>query len=667
MKTKINHIILNTLVFASMLIVASCNYLDVDEYFDDTLKFDSVFTQKRYFEAYLWGTAAQLPDESKIFGHEYAPGITGADDIFTTMTPDIFRGLAFTLGYVTPENLRGMNIWDDMYKVIRKANLMLARMNECQDMTTLDRRNYTGYIHFLRGYAYYHILMNCGPAILVGDKVYESNLDGMAYNNYRATYDETVEYICSEFEKAAEYLPLKSSIAQFERPTKAAAYALIARLRLHAASPLFNGSAKTRFYFGKWQRSMDGTHYMNLNYDERKWALAAAACKRVMDMNMFKIYTVEADENTPELPANVPDAPFPAGAGDIDPFKSYSYMFTGDEAFKNNKEVIWGRISGEVQSYTQQSFPQYMGGYGAMALTQKLVDAYRMDDGRTIEEARTDGDYKEGPRDFTSGPRDFSDYHLESGIWQMYANREMRFYATVGFSGRYWPATSTTESQYRQVVVDFSMDGNCGKYTGNTADQGSGNYTCTGYVITKYISSYDAWKGNSSQRYEKGFPIIRYAEILLSYAEALNELTGAHSVTLPSGETYTVSRDETEIANAFNQVRYRAGLPGLTATELSTRDALFEAIQRERMVEFVGEGRRFYDVRRWGIYEDVDSEPIMGLNVDANKNAGFYQRTVVNERKYRDRVVHKRLLFLPIHKDELRKVPMLDQNPGYSN
>ena len=132
-----------------------------------------------------------------------------------------------------------MNIWSDMYKVIRKANLMLARMDECQDMTALDRRNYTGYIHFLRGYAYYHILMTCGPAILVGDEIFESNLEGPAYNTYRATYDETVEYICSELETAAAYLPLKASIAQFERPTKGAAYALIARLRLHAASTAF--------------------------------------------------------------------------------------------------------------------------------------------------------------------------------------------------------------------------------------------------------------------------------------------------------------------------------------------------------------------------------------------------------------------------------------------
>ena len=591
MKTKISQIISKGLLFAFIVLLGSCNYLDVDQYFDDTLKFDSVFTQKRYFEAYLWGAAGQLPDESRIFGHEYAPGITASDDIFTVMSSDIFRGSAFALGYVNPDNLRGMNVWSDMYKVIRKANLMLARMDECQDMTALDRRNYTGYIHFLRGYAYYHILMTCGPAILVGDEIFESNLDGPAYNTYRATYDETVEYICSELETAAAYLPLKASIAQFERPTKGAAYALIARLRLHAASPLFNGTSTARLYFGNWKRTYDKAYYINQNYSEEKWALAAAACKRVIDMNVYELFTVSKDQNTPQLPAGVPTENFPNGAGGIDPFKSYSHMFTGDEPFKNNNEVIWGRISEEVKGYTQQSFPQYMGGYNGMGLTQKMIDAYRMEDGKTIEEAMAVGEYKEGPNDFTSGPRDFSDYHLNGNIWQMYANREMRFYACVGFNGCYWPATSTTDGSYRLQTVKYCMDGNAGKYAGTV---GSDNYTPTGYVIKKYISSYDAWRGNSSERYEKGFPIIRYAEILLSYAEALNQLTTTHAITLPTGESYSLSRDVDEMAKAFNQVRYRAGLPGLTQAQLESPTEMFEQIKRERMVEFLGEGRRFY-------------------------------------------------------------------------
>ncbi|MCD7900366.1 MAG: RagB/SusD family nutrient uptake outer membrane protein [Bacteroides sp.] len=662
MKNKINQILLKSLFFVFIGLLSSCDFLSVDEYFDDTLKFDTVFTKKRYLESYLWGTAGQLPDESKIFGHEYAPGITAGDDIFTVMTSDIFKGMAFTLGQVTPDDLKGMDMWSSMYKIIRKVNLILARMDECEDMTTLDRRSFLGYAHFLRGYAYYHILMCYGPAILVGDKVYESNEEPEAYDTYRSTFDETVEYICSELETAAEYLPVKVSIAQFDRPTKGAAYSIIARVRLHAASQLFNGTDITRFYFGNWKRKTDNIPYINEVYSEYKWALAAGACKRVMDMGTYELFTVAKDANTPQLPENVPTANFPYGAGNIDPLKSYSYMFTGDEPFKNNIEVIWGRISGEVANYTQQSFPQYMGGYNGMGVTQKMIDAYRMSDGKTIQEATATGEYKEGPNDFTSGPRDFSDYHLNGSIWQMYENREMRFYACIGFSGCYWPALSTTEGGFKQQTVEYSIDGNAGKYAGTIGDT---NYTPTGYVLKKYISSYDAWKGQNNERYEKGFPIIRYAEILLSYAEALNQLTTTHTVTFPSGEVYELSRNTEEMANAFNQVRYRAGLPGLTQEQLSSPTEMFEQIKRERMVEFLAEGRRFYDVRRWGIYEEVESEPIMGLNIAANKNGGFYQRTVVDNKEYRNRVVDRKLVFLPLSKSEIRKVPLLDQNPGW--
>ena len=57
-----------------MILMGSCNYLDVDKYFDDTLKYDSVFSNKRNFEQYLWGAAGELPDESKIFGNDEEPG-----------------------------------------------------------------------------------------------------------------------------------------------------------------------------------------------------------------------------------------------------------------------------------------------------------------------------------------------------------------------------------------------------------------------------------------------------------------------------------------------------------------------------------------------------------------------------------------------------------------
>ena len=58
---------------------------------------------------------------------------------------------------------------------IRKANMILARIGECKDITPLQRAELIGYTHFLRGYAYYFILMNYGPAVIVGDLVFDNN------------------------------------------------------------------------------------------------------------------------------------------------------------------------------------------------------------------------------------------------------------------------------------------------------------------------------------------------------------------------------------------------------------------------------------------------------------------------------------------------------------
>src|SRR3546814_1465350 len=140
----------------------------------------------------------------------------------------------------------------------------------------------------------------------------------------------------------------------------------------------------------------------------------------------------------------------------------------------------------------------------------------------------------------------------------------------------------------------------------------------------------DAWLGTGARHIRKSYAIIRYAEILLSYAEALNNLESSHTVEL-DGEQYAVSRDAEEIKRAFNMVRYRAGLPGLTNGQVGSVDEVQKQIERERMVEFLWENRRFYDVRRWGIYEETEREPIRGMNPDGATRETYYQRVIRSE------------------------------------
>src|SRR5690606_12004674 len=127
----------------------------------------------------------------------------------------------------------------------------------------------------------------------------------------------------------------------------------------------------------------------------------------------------------------------------------------------------------------------------------------------------------------------------------------------------------------------------------------------------------------------------------------------------------TMSRNLEEIKGAFNLVRYRAGLPGLNAVQLSSSTEVQKQIERERMVELLWENRRFYDVRRWGIYEETEREPIRGMNPDGATKEMYYQRVIPGTSSFMTRVVDKKLALVPIPRAELRRLPSLDQNPGY--
>jgi hypothetical protein len=104
------------------------------------------------------------------------------------------------------------------------------------------------------------------------------------------------------------------------------------------------------------------------------------------------------------------------------------------------------------------------------------------------------------------------------------------------------------------------------------------------FDIRQYCMKYrnDGQAGSTNGSWRNQFPIIRYAEVLLTYAEAQNEADGS-----PNAAAYT----------AINLVRGRAGLAPLTGlSQIAFRDA----IKAERRVEFMGEAKRVFDLIRWG-------------------------------------------------------------------
>ena len=687
MKTNIFKNFLAATLIVITGVFSSCDYLSIDKYIENDLKLDSVFTQRRLLEAFMWGITTYLPqDEGSIFQSWNTPGPLATDEGFVSWTAWDYPGMAYVMGEITAKNSGGFGSrWTVWYMAIRQANIVLERMDECQDCVKADNERIRGNAKFLRAYAYYNLVMNFGPVILLYDEVVPNNEDLAFYDRPRDTYDDCIDYICKQFEEAAEDLPyrLDNQVMDFGRPTKGAAFALIARLRLQHASDLFNGGASARSYFGNWVRKTDGKHYIQQTYDPKRWAVAAAACKRVMDMTdirgkLYNLHTValapnynlywDEDTQTGGLPTTTRDPNYllpwnndgTGGAGGICPYQSYLYMFSGDTEMTGISEFIWGMRSYSMQSMIAASFPKTNNGWNGMCVTQKIVDAYEMKDGTPPDGSsqlflELQSKYPTGFISKRTEP--FLDYRLNLGVNTMYVDREPRFYASIGFCEGFWANRSTTNVSNRNLTVQYYADSSDGLAGATTP----GNYPITGYVIKKWVSNNDACNsGEGAIRTQKAFPMIRYAEILLSYAEALNQL-GSNSYTI-DGVTY--SRDTEEIKKAYNMVRYRAGLPGLNDLDVEDAVGVMSKIKRERMVEFLFENRRYYDVRRWGDYEASESVPIMGMNVSGGRNV-YYQKMIIPSARVTQRVVDRKMIFWPIPNNEMLRLPSFDQNPGW--
>ena len=665
MKNIFKHTVICACV--TVMAMSSCKYLDVADNFEESFKWDSIFSCQRNLERYIWTIPTMFPDEGYKFDKF---GSFACDEAFSIMISD-YTALDFVQGNITPTNLRAFNIWNDMYIVIRKANTVLANMYKATDLVGRDKDELTGYVLFMRAYAYYRLVMHYGPVVILGDEILETNDDALTYDRPRSTFDESVDYVCGELERAAALMPSTVSMSFFGRPVSGSALGLSARLRLIQASPLWNGGSAARRTYGTWLRSTDKVPYVSQTYDESKWAQAALVCKRIIETNLFALHTVPIKndvDDTPRLPSNVPMDNFPNGAGGIDPFRSFSDMFNGESPMVRNPEYLWAQKSSGLETYTRHSFPyETYNGYATVSVPQKIIDAFRMADGRPIEQSSDEYPYL---TDGIWNGKDtiFSGYTLKGNVHKMYVNRELRFYASIGFSGAFWPMLSTSNSSRRDIQFWYDVNGNAGK---NSARNLPYNVNTTGYTLKKFVHPEDSWgvtgqgtNYENSRRVAKAYPIIRYAEILLAYVEALNNLTTTYTLEGSDGKTYTLSRDVDEMSKYFNMIRFRVGLPGLYPQELASVEAMQALIERERMVELLHENARLWDVRRWGQYETTEREPILGMDMDASGLA-FYNVIPVNQVVARNRMVDKKLILLPIDLNEVRKSPSMDQNPGY--
>lgn len=498
---------------------------------------------------------------------------------------------------ISPEYNQGYS-----YTTIRMVNNFIQQVETCEMDKELKERM-KAEARFFRAFSYLDLTTKFGKVPLVTTV--------MEYDAPHVKRDdvETVrKYILDELDEIANILP--DSYAGGEnyekgRITRAGTLALRARAAL---------------YFG--------------NYAE-----AESSAKKVISEGHHSLFRVTSLNAAQQQEADEMDQyiDFEAKGIDKDAFLkglfSYETLWHKENANPDNPEYLVTRgymaddNNYDWTRYTYIRASQMISGYSSFEPMQGLIDAYWDIDGQTIRPAIPMATRKanfaeitaivEG-MDQTAYLQTVPTLNLKDYAYmQEFRNRDSRLYASMLFPFKGWHETDFGTFYYRW----------------NPAWAGSvGNESWTGYSYRKLVSlqPYADWAS------EEDYPVIRYAEVLLTFAEARIQTTGWDS----------------EVQEALNDLRDRCGMPQVPAT-ISSKDEALAFVRNERRIELAAEGHRYDDIRRYG--NDYCRQAMNGSVYAPN---GY---EVVNM------TWDDRLMLMPIPQSAMDLNPLLkdDQNSGY--
>ena len=212
-----------------------------------------------------------------------------------------------------------------------------------------------------------------------------------------------------------------------------------------------------------------------------------------------------------------------------------------------------------------------------------------------------------------------------------YANRDPRLAASVVTNGSTWNGRTIDQAP------------------GGTDDMANANASKTGYYLKKFLT--DNLNLQQGQVAQHNWVAYRYGEILLNYAEAMNEAYGPDAV--PEG--FTMSARE-----ALQMVRDRASvkLPKVIAAD---QESFRDAVKHERRVELAFEDHRYWDLLRWKDAMDILNKPVLGVEISRNGEGWSYQVVEVASRAF-----YEKNYYLPFLRSEIENSGnTLEQNPNY--
>lgn len=494
------------------------------------------------------------------------------------------------------------------FESIRKANLFLQQVDKCAMDENLKQR-FVAEVRALRAWAYMDLTITFGKVPLILDVV-----DYNAPNIPRDEASKVREFVLKELTEAAAILPASYSGGypnEKGRITKYAALSLKARAAL---------------YFG----------------DN---ALAESTAKEVMDKGGYSLFRVSSLTESQQKEADEMDLYVDFDKYGIDKDKFVKGMFSFEALWFNangtpdNPEYIMTRQYAasnwdyqDMVRYTSMR-PNQLGGWSSVSPTQNMVDAYWAVDGKeaaipsktdradAYKVIRSDAD-AHLKLDKKNTIRTFVAEKTKSGEIKNYKylnefrNRDSRLYVSVLFPFKSWYETD--------FGSDFAYEW----------IKGGNNESKTGFSFRKMLVLENDPTGNGQATGD--YPCIRYAEILLIYAEARTQTTGFDG----------------QVQAALNQLRDRCGMPNVP-TSLSKEQGL-DLIRNERRIELMAEGLRNNDMIRYGV--DYCKKHIDNVDI-----------TMPDGEKVITMKWDNRMLLRPIPQTAIDLNPLLssDQNAGY--
>ena len=283
---------------------------------------------------------------------------------------------------------------------------------------------------------------------------------------------------------------------------------------------------------------------------------------------------------------------------------NYSDQFNNPESV----ELILGRGGEESNTFERNNFPLgFEGGMTGTCPTQNLVDAYEMQvSGLAIDDPASGYD-KNFP----------------------YQDRDPRFLQTI----------LTNNSTWKGEIIET--------WFGGKNAQPKANASLTAYYLKKYLIESISLEPTNTTKKKHVWVLFRFGEVLLNYAEAMNEAYGPED---NAGYAYSA-------IEAVNMLRARAGMPDFAAG--MSKAEFREKLRNERRVELAFEDHRFWDIRRWKIANSTTD--IYGVLITDNVFGGYvYQKELLEERQFED---HMNLYPIPI--SEIYINDNLSQNTGW--